>query len=47
MEDSKICYYCLGCNKLEMEEFEGVMNCKDFMQGKELQEYYKKLKGDK
>lgn len=28
-----LCYYCLGCNKLEDEKFEGVRNCKNFMPG--------------
>ena len=35
----------MGCNKLELEDFEGVMNCKNFVKSKEdITEYYKKLK---
>ena len=30
-----LCYYCLGCNRLEDKNFEGVMNCKNFIQGYE------------
>lgn len=25
-----ICQYCLGCNRLENSEFEGVRNCSNF-----------------
>lgn len=25
-----ICYYCIGCNRLELEEFHGIANCKNF-----------------
>ncbi len=32
IEKDKLCYYCLGCNKLETE-FEGVRNCKNFISG--------------
>jgi hypothetical protein len=30
-----LCYYCLGCNRLEDEKFIGVMNCKYFVAGYE------------
>ena len=28
-----ICYYCLGCMKLEDENFSGVMNCRNLVAG--------------
>lgn len=30
ISNKKICFYCLGCNKLEDEEFEGVGRCGNF-----------------
>lgn len=30
LENSTVCKYCYGCNKLETD-FEGVKNCKDFV----------------
>ena len=33
IDNKKLCYYCLGCNKLEYENFAGVMRCKGFMAG--------------
>lgn len=47
LEDNKICKYCYGCGKLELESFDGVINCKDFIKAKELDNYYKKLREDK
>lgn len=44
IEDNKLCIYCLGCNKLEDEHFEGVMNCKNFMMGENIERFYKKMK---
>ena len=35
IDNKKICFYCLGCNKLESENFAGVMRCKSFMAGQE------------
>lgn len=35
IEAKYICIYCLGCNKLEDEKFQGVMNCKNFIPGYE------------
>ncbi len=32
IKKDKLCYYCLGCNKLETE-FGGVRNCKNFISG--------------
>lgn len=29
----KLCYYCLGCMKLEDENFDGVMRCNIFIAG--------------
>ena len=31
IDNKKLCYYCLGCNQLENENFIGVMRCKDFL----------------
>lgn len=44
IEENVLCLYCMGCNKLELIEFEGVMNCKNFVKGKDLKKYYNKLK---
>lgn len=44
LEDNKICKYCYGCGKLELESFEGVMYCKNFMRAKDTREYYEALK---
>jgi len=33
IEKDQLCYYCLSCNKLELKEFEGVRNCKNFIPG--------------
>lgn len=30
INNKKICFYCLGCNKLEDEEFDGVVRCGRF-----------------
>jgi len=30
IEKDKLCHYCMGCNKEEMELFEGTRNCKNF-----------------
>lgn len=31
IDNKKLCFYCLGCNKLEDENFNGVMRCNGFM----------------
>lgn len=33
IDNKKLCKYCLGCNKLEDEKFDGVMRCKNFIAG--------------
>ena len=33
IDNKKLCYYCLGCMKLEDENFTGVMRCKNFTAG--------------
>lgn len=33
IEKNTLCYYCLGCNKLELEKFNGIMRCKGFVPG--------------
>jgi len=43
-ENDKICKYCYGCNKLELEDFNGVVRCNNFMQGKDMAEYYKEIR---
>ncbi len=31
IEKDTMCYYCFGCNRLEILEFDGVKRCKDFL----------------
>lgn len=31
--NKKLCFYCLGCEKLTNENFTGVMRCNNFMAG--------------
>ena len=33
IENNTLCYYCLGCNKQECEDYKPVMRCKDFCAG--------------
>lgn len=33
IDNKKLCYWCLGCEKLACENFDGVMRCKYFMAG--------------
>lgn len=33
IDNKKLCFYCLGCNKLENEYFSGVIQCKNFVAG--------------
>lgn len=33
IEKNKLCHYCLGCNKLELESFNGVYRCNNFVPG--------------
>lgn len=35
IKKNTLCYYCLGCNKLELVDFNGVMRCKGFCAGVE------------
>lgn len=35
LDSKKLCIFCLGCNKLEGENFAGVMRCKNFVAGQE------------
>lgn len=35
IEKNTLCYYCLGCNKQESEEYKPVMRCKGFVPGVE------------
>lgn len=39
-----LCYYCLGCNREEQENFNGVKNCNIFVAGRDMKEFYKRLK---
>lgn len=31
IEKDKLCFYCLGCQSQEQEDFKPVMRCKNFM----------------
>ncbi len=43
ISNKKLCFYCLGCNKLEDENFDGVMRCENFVQSRQnWQEEWKK-----
>ena len=33
IDNKKLCKYCLGCNKLEDEKFDGVIRCNVFIAG--------------
>ena len=33
IERNTLCYYCMGCNKQENENYKPVMRCKKFIQG--------------
>lgn len=33
IDNKKLCFYCLGCMKLEDENFTGVMRCNYFVAG--------------
>nr|DAI65616.1 MAG TPA: hypothetical protein [Caudoviricetes sp.] len=33
IKKNTLCYYCLGCNKQESEEYKPVIRCKNFIQG--------------
>lgn len=33
IKKNTLCYYCLGCNKQESEEYKPVMRCKGFVPG--------------
>mgnify|MGYP003571329884 CR=1 FL=1 len=35
LRDDTLCKYCLGCNKLEINNFIGTRNCKGFVPGYE------------
>ena len=35
IKKNKLCHYCLGCNKLELESFNGVYRCNNFIQAME------------
>lgn len=35
LEENKLCYYCLGCNTQEIENFNPVMRCKNFIASEE------------
>lgn len=35
IKKNTLCYYCLGCNKQENEDYKPVIRCKGFIQGKE------------
>lgn len=33
IKKNTLCYYCLGCNRLELEAFNGILRCKNFGAG--------------
>lgn len=33
IDNKKLCLYCLGCEKLTSESFDGAMRCKNFVAG--------------
>lgn len=35
IDEDKICFTCLGCNRLELEEFNGVYRCNNYAKGTE------------
>ena len=35
IDNKKLCFWCLGCLKLENENFTGTMRCKGFIPGME------------
>lgn len=34
IDKDRKCYSCLGCNRLEQEEFKGVYRCENYMKGR-------------
>lgn len=46
LKNDKLCKYCFGCEKLSNDKFKGVRSCKNFIQGKDMSEYYLSLKGE-
>lgn len=49
LEDKKLCKLCIGCNKLEDENFDGVMRCEGFIPGYEYwkEKYIKNIRENK
>lgn len=48
IEKNKLCYYCLSCNKLELEHFTGINRCENFIPAiKNWQEKYNNELGKK
>lgn len=41
LKKDTLCYYCLGGNKLELVDFNGVMRCKNFTAG--IEDWQEKL----
>lgn len=33
IEEDKKCYTCLGCNRLELEDFNGIYRCNNYVEG--------------
>lgn len=31
IKQDRLCYYCLGCNRLEDENFKGINRCQNFV----------------
>lgn len=49
MKDNNLCFYCLGCNAEECEDFEPKMNCEGFVPAYSdwQKRYYERLKNNK
>jgi hypothetical protein len=39
-----LCYTCYGCNRLELETFQGVYRCKNYIKGAKENEQVQKQK---
>ena len=49
LKKDKVCFYCYGCNKLEIDQFKGVSRCKYFVSAivdyqEKIREELKKIK---
>ena len=49
LKKNTVCYYCYGCNKLILDNFDGVKHCNGFKPAYSnwQEEYYKELREEK